>query len=358
MMLFEQLNPYACKTYLLGDEAAQHVVLIDPVIDHFVDYLALLERRGLTLTHVIDTHTHADHISAGPSLRDRTDCDYVLHENAPSGCATIRVRDGDRLSLNGIPLEILHTPGHTQDSVSILAGDKLFTGDFLFLDDGGGGRDDLPGGDPGMHWDSLQRLSTLPDTLMIYPAHEYHDRNPSTLGQQRVTNPHLAPRTREEFVQYLEDLKLGPADWMKDVLKANYACATDPGAAWIPADSPACAIKGTMDKNANAIAVDSISAAALQELLQGNDKPMLIDVREARELDGQLGRIHGAVNIPIASLASRLDELSPHKNSAIVLVCRSGARAMTGAKILMTAGFGKVRVLAGGMATWNQGKIK
>ena len=221
-MLFEQINPYSCKTYLIVNEESKKAIMIDPVIDHFGDYIDLVVSKNLKLTHVIDTHTHADHISAGSSLKDRFDCEYIMHRESPVKCAGIRVRDRDELVLNGYKFRVLHTPGHTRDSISLILEGKIFTGDFLFLDDAGAGRDDLPGGDPGMHWQSLNKLNDLSDDLMVYPAHEYRDRKPSTLGHQRESNPHLIKRTKKEFVLYLNDLRLGPVEWMKDVLKANY----------------------------------------------------------------------------------------------------------------------------------------
>ncbi len=242
-MTCEQLNPHACRTYQIGMDQSSEVVLIDPVLEHLQDYLTLLDKQNLKLTHVFDTHTHADHISGAAALKDITGCDYVMHAKAPARCPGVCVSDGDEWSLfDQLPMRVLETPGHTTDSVSIIFEDRIFTGDALFLDDGGAGRDDLPGGDPGAHWETLQKIRKLPDHLVVYPAHDYRDRTPSSLAVQKRTNPHLKERSKAEFVRYLEDLRLGAADWMKDVLEANYACAMDPGAAWIPVDAPACEV--------------------------------------------------------------------------------------------------------------------
>lgn len=355
-MIFEQLNPHACRTYLIATENL--TILIDPVIDHFMDYLELLKSRNLKLTHAIDTHTHADHISACSALKDATECEYIMHENAPPKCVGIRVKDGDILNLNGIDFMFIHTPGHTKDSVSIVVEDKFLSGDFLFLDDAGAGRDDLPGGNPAEHWDSLNKINNLPGTLMVYPAHEYRNRQSSTLGNQRKTNPHMQKRTKDEFVKYLDDLRLGPAEWMKDVLKANYACAKDPNAAWIPIDTPACEIKGTMEKGVNEIEVDYISAQNLYDLIKKEQNhTVLIDVREKYELEDQLGHIEGVINIPIGLLAVKQRELQDFKKNNIVVVCRSGARATTGAQILKKSGFDNVTVLEGGMISWRMNKF-
>ena len=340
-MSFEQLNPAACRTYLISDE--ENAVLIDPVIDHVGDYIRLLKKRGLKLTHVVDTHTHADHISAGPSMVDATGCGYIMHELAPAKCVTQRVKEGDVVILAGQTAKVIETPGHTRDSISLLFKDKLLTGDFLFLDEAGAGRDDLPGGNAEAHWESLQKLKGVSGGVMVYPAHEYRDRQPSTLKKQRETNPHLKEMGRGEFTSYINDLKLGPADWMKDVLKSNYMCATDPHSAWIPADVPACEIKGTMNPNAGNIDVHYISYPDM------NPAAVLVDVREKEELSGPLGHLDGIVNIPVGEVTHRLSELEQYKDQEMVIVCRSGARATTAAQILITAGFENVKVLDGGM---------
>jgi glyoxylase-like metal-dependent hydrolase (beta-lactamase superfamily II)/rhodanese-related sulfurtransferase len=353
-LVFRQLNPHACRSYLIGTAGAPDVVLVDPVLEHVDDYLRLLEKEGLRLSHAIDTHTHADHISGAPSLRDRTDCEYVAHQAAPAGCVTVRVADGFKCHIADIPVEVLHTPGHTKDSMSLVLSDRILTGDVLFLDDGGAGRDDLPGGDPAEHWESLQRISRLPEHLLVCPAHDYHDRQPSSLAQQKKTNPHLRSRTKEEFIKYLDDLKLGPAEWMKDVLKANYACARDPKAAWIPVDVPACEVKGTLGPGVNAIQVPSMPAEELKRRLDQLDAPILLDVREPAELSGALAKLPGVLNIPVAGLSGSLPQLEAYRDREVVTVCRSGGRALTAAQILLQDGFKHVYVLSGGMAEWNQ----
>jgi len=349
-----QLNPHSCKTYLLTQKGSSSAVMIDPVLDHLGDYTELLKRENLRLSHVIDTHTHADHISCAAALKDMLDASYAMHGSAPAQCVDRDLHDGDTIELaDGVSARVLHTPGHTADSVSLIVENRIFTGDALFLDDGGAGRDDLPGGDPAAHWESLRRFRQLPDDLVVHPAHDYRSREPSSLGSQKRTNPHLAPRSREEFVRYLEDLKLGPADWMKDILEANYACARDPKAAWIPVDTPACEVKGTLAIGVNDVQVQGVEASELQEAVRVAEPPLLLDVREADELAGPLGHIPGVVHIPIGELSSRLPELEPRRGEPIVVVCRSGSRAHTAAQIMTVDGFSRVKVLKGGMLAWN-----
>lgn len=355
MIRIEQINPHACKTYLIRGDDEKRVALVDPVLDHLNDYREMIDTKGLTLVSVVDTHTHADHISAGAALRDVFDCDYVMHTLAPGKCATIRLEDGDALNLvDGVIAEVLYSPGHTRDSVSLVCDGVVLTGDALFLDSGGAGRDDLPGGDPAAHWETLQRLLALPEELLVYPAHDYRGRQPSSLAQQKRTNPHLQQPSKAAYIQYIQDLKLGPADWMADVLKANYTCARDPGAAWIPIDSPACEVKGTLDLGINEIEVQGITVGMLRQQMATVDAPVLVDVRDVQELSGPLGQIEGVLNVPIVGLSHRLDELEPYRDRLLVTVCRSGNRAATAAQILTSAGF-DVRVLQGGMKAWNGG---
>ena len=353
-MDFRQINPHACRTYLLGRAGEGRVALVDPVLEHVGEYLALLRQEHLVLTHVVDTHTHADHISGSAALRDETGCEHAMHPLARSRCMTVRLVDGQTLDLAGIPVRVMHTPGHSSDSVTLVLSDRILTGDALFLDDEGGGRDDLPGGDPGDHWESLQRILALPDALIVYPSHEYRNHKPSSLAEQKISNPHLKPRSKREFIDYVGDLQLGPAEWMKDVLKANYACARDPKAVWIPVDIPACAVKGTLAHGVNDQQVAMISPEDLKSRLERGGTPILLDVRESSELEGELGHLRGIKHIPIGSLNGHLSELEPDACKEIVTICRSGGRAHTAAQILMQAGFPRVAVLDGGMTAWKQ----
>ena len=353
-MIFTQLNPGACRTYLIGDEKSKQAVLVDPVLEQVPEYLRSLDQQKLTLTHVIDTHTHADHLSGGAAMKDQTECEYAMHANAPARCVTFRLTDGFECHLGNIPVKVMFTPGHTQDSVTLVLPDRILTGDVLFLDDAGAGRTDLPGGDPGEHWDSMQRILGLPDHLIVYPAHEYRHRQPSSLKDQKARNPNLQPRSKQAYVDYLEGLKLGPSDWMKEVLKANYACARDPKAAWIPVDVPACEVKGTLALGANDQKVEGISVDDLKQRIAAGAPLVLLDVRNPEELQGPLGQIPRVRNIPVGDLAKGLTELESLKNAEIVTICRSGGRSHTAAQILMQAGFQNVRGLMGGMTAWKQ----
>lgn len=355
-MIFKQLNKASCKTYLIGSEKTKEAIVVDPVLEHVNEYVSLMKKESLKLTHVIDTHTHADHISGAGALTDQTGAVYVMHQDSPVRCVSFRVPDGFDCHLSDIPVKVMHTPGHTRDSMCLIFSDRILTGDALFLDDGGAGRTDLPGGDPGEHWESLQKILKLPDHLVVYPAHEYRGREPSGLGEQKKRNPSLQPRTKDEYVKWLTDMKLGAADWMKDVLKANYACARDPRAAWIPADAPACEIKGTMPPGVNEQQVPTISVAEVKRRIKGNQLggAVILDVREPAELKGELGVIPGVTHIPVGQISQRLSELEKHKEKEIITVCRSGGRAHTAAAILLQAGFRRVFTMSGGMGAFRE----
>jgi sulfur dioxygenase len=351
----EQLNKGPCKTYMISNDETNEIAIIDPVIERVDDYRKMIEVKKLRLSLVVETHTHADHISGAASLKDIFQCDYAMHANSPVKCATLIFGDDFSWELfNEISVKVIHSPGHTRDSICLVFPEWIFTGDALFLDDGGAGRDDLPGGDAAAHWETLRRLRKLPDSLIVYPAHDYRNRVPSSLGTQKKTNPHLlkSMESKEAFVRYLDDLKLGPADWMNDVLKANYACTRDPRAAWIPADAPACEVKGTLGIGANEVDVKSIPASVLRQKLGNQPAPVLLDVREKDELDGPLGHIDGIVHIPVGQLTKRLDDLQQYAGREIVVICRSGGRAHTAAQIMGAAGMKGVMVLEGGMTAW------
>lgn len=355
-MIFEQLNPGACKTYLIASERTQEAMLVDPLVGGVDEYVSVLGRRGLTLRYIVDTHVHADHVSGGAALSQRTGAPYLMHKNSIARCVARRVDEGDELSLGDIPIRFLHTPGHTQDSVTILLPDRILTGDFLFLGEGGAGRTDLPGGDPGEHWDALQKLAQLPGELLVFPGHDYHCRSSSTLARERELNERLRPRGKAEYVSWLNGLNLGPAEWMKEVIRANYACVTDARSIHIPADAPTCEVGGTRGA-ARAELVKLVTAEELARELDTPTPPILLDVREPSEYVGELGHIRGAKLIPLKQLGQSLAGLSSAKDARIVAVCKSGGRSAAAATLLTSSGFQDVRSLEGGMLRWNERRL-
>lgn len=351
-LIFEQLNPRGCKTYLIASMRTGEAWLIDPVLDYIEEYIRTLDSLKLKLSFAIDTHTHADHISGSPKLTDVTGCAYLMHSAAQPKQVTDRVGDRTQLYLDGELVHVMHTPGHTRDSLCLIMPDRILTGDTLFLDEGGAGRDDLPGGDAAIHWESLQRLKELHDNVVVYPGHDYRNRRPSTIREQKQRNPFFKPRSQSDYIRFVDELKLGPADWMKEVLKANVHCTRERGGLHIPSEGSACEALGTLT-SASQVEPTQISAHELRNRLDAKDKLVLLDVREPAELSEELGHIAGIVHIPVGLVIQRLLELKPYAEKEIVVICKMGGRARSAAKILQSEGFPSVKVLSGGMIAWN-----
>lgn len=228
-MLFRQLfHPETSTwTYLAAGKAGGDAVLIDPV-DGLTDmYAQLLEQLGLRLALAIDTHTHADHITALGALRDRTGCTTVMGEFTNAACVDRAVRDGDILACGELRLEAIYTPGHTDESFSFRLADRVFTGDVLLYR--GTGRTDFQSGDPHKSWDSIvNRLFRLPDDTLVYAAHDYKGWTVSTIGEEKRFNPRLAGKTEDEYVQIMNSLHLPKPKMMDVAVPANLACGRVP----------------------------------------------------------------------------------------------------------------------------------
>jgi glyoxylase-like metal-dependent hydrolase (beta-lactamase superfamily II)/rhodanese-related sulfurtransferase len=344
-MLFDQLNDGNCRTYLIASPDTREAALVDPVLGREDHYLAVLGARGLTLRLVLDTHVHADHLSACALLRDRTRAEHVVHADSRITGGSLRVTEGQCVKVGGIPMDVLHTPGHTADSMSLKLPDRLLTGDFLFLGEGGAGRTDLPGGDPGMHWDSLQKLNHLDDALLVFPGHDYRGQTHATLGEERRRNPRLQPRSREAYVAWLQGLQLPAAEWMKTVVRANLACTRDAQGIEIPVGGAVCEVGA---------GCSGVPQMTCEELRDAQEGLVLLDVRNPDEFTGSLGHLEGARLIPLPELPTRLGELAAFCTQPIVTICKAGGRSNQAATILQEAGFTNVRSLTGGMIRWNQ----
>lgn len=350
-MIFEQLNPGSCKTYLVACERTREAMLVDPVLPRVAEDLRALEARGLRLRAVLDTHVHADHLSGCAELRERTGADYVMHERGAARCANRKVRDGAELAIGDVRLRVLHTPGHTKDSMTVVLPDRILTGDFLFLGEGGAGRTDLLGGDAGDHWDALQKLAGFPDTTLVYPGHDYHCRSHSTLGEERRQNERLRPRQRQEYVDWLQGFRLGAAEWMLEVIRANAACTRDPNAVAIPAENATCEVKAPPAASTGGIR--TIRCEDLAAWREAKKPHVVLDVRQPDEYVGELGHIEGARLVPLADLAGRVGELQDLRDATIVTVCKMGGRSAKAAGLLVAAGFRDVVSMDGGMVRWN-----
>lgn len=229
-MFFRQLfDPDSSTyTYVLGDERTRRAVVIDPVRERVDEVLAVLAEAGLELEYTLETHVHADHVTGGGLLRERTGARMGIHGLANDcACADVSLGDQDELVVGELRIAVLHTPGHTPDSVSYLVnGRMVFTGDALLV--GTCGRTDFQGGDPGALYDSLhERLFTLPDDVIVYPGHDYKGNTHTTIGQEKRANDRAAGRTREEFIALMRSLNLPPPRKLDEAVPANKRCGLD-----------------------------------------------------------------------------------------------------------------------------------
>jgi sulfur dioxygenase len=351
VMLFRQLfDPESSTyTYLLADERTREAVIIDPVLERVERDLALITELGLRLTHTLDTHVHADHVTGAGALRDRTHAATVLSERSGVGCADVYVKDGDRIRFGESTLEVRETPGHTSGCVTYVTADRTmaFTGDALLVR--GTGRTDFQQGDAHALYRSVtEKIFTLPDDCLLYPAHDYQGRTVTTVAEEKKHNPRLgahpdgAPRSEDEFVAIMAALKLAYPKKIDIAVPANLQCGQPRGALagtesvrdWAPVEpSPG----GVPELPPEWIAAN-VGAARL------------VDVREPGELEGELGRIPGVDAVPLAALeetARRWDSARP-----VITICRSGGRSAKAALQLRALGFPRTASMRGGMTAW------
>jgi glyoxylase-like metal-dependent hydrolase (beta-lactamase superfamily II) len=216
-MIFRQLfdSTSGTYTYLLASRHGGEALIIDPVIEKVDRYLQLVNELDLRLVKAVDTHLHADHITGLGALRDRTHCVTVMGERSRADVVSMRLAEGDKLTIEGVALDVLYTPGHTDDSYSFLMGDRVFTGDTLLIR--GTGRTDFQNGDPRAQYDSIfNKLLRLPEETMIFPAHDYKGETVSTIGEEKRFNPRLQVKSEAEYVKLMNNLKL-PNPKMMDV---------------------------------------------------------------------------------------------------------------------------------------------
>jgi sulfur dioxygenase len=335
-MLFHELNRSGCKTYLLACEQTGRGVLIDPNRDRSDRYLAALAYHRVNLELIIDTHTHADHRTGTWELRDLTGARVVMHRRAPAPHVDIHVDHGEQLEVGTLKLGILFTPGHTLDSMSVAVGDRVFTGDTLLIR--GTGRADL-GGDPGAQYDSItQRLFALPEATLVFPAHDYRGHTSSTIGEEMRLNPRVAGRSRADYVELMNNLHLPLPDKIQEALQANETAIEDDSIKF-----PALAQLND---------VRQLSPAEVRERMSSGNPPLILDVREADEFNGELGHIASSILVPLKDLPARAQEFGASRQTDVVAICRAGVRSTTAAAILTGLGFEHVFNMRGGMLDW------
>ena len=226
-MIFRQLFDAESSTYsyLIGDEKSREALLIDPVVYKTAQNLDLLAQLDLKLVLAVDTHTHADHITGLGALRDATGCITMMGNQAVAKCLSATFSDGDQLSVGALRIEVIYSPGHTDDSYSFyLPGPEpmLFSGDTLLIR--GTGRTDFQNGSARQQYQSLNRLLQLADNTLVYPGHDYKGWTVSTIGEERKHNPRLQANSCDDYIKMMAGLRL-PSPKMMDIdVPANQSC--------------------------------------------------------------------------------------------------------------------------------------
>jgi sulfur dioxygenase len=336
-VIFRQLFDSASSTYsyLLASRWGGEALLIDPVIEKVDRYLQLLRELDLKLVKAVDTHLHADHITGLGALRDRTHCITVMGERSQVDVVSMRVADGDRVQIEGIDLEVLYTPGHTDDSCSFRMADRVFTGDTLLIR--GTGRTDFQNGDPRAQYESIfGRLLKLPDETLVYPGHDYKGDTVSTIGEERRFNPRLQVQSVDEYVALMRNLRLANPKMMDVAVPANMKVG-------LQQQDIAC--KGWT----------LLADQAVGIVRQGD--VVLIDLREHAERERH-GTIPGSLHVPYPSLpestraGGMLHALASSSGKRLLFYCAFGERSAMAVQAAQDAGLSSCRHLQGGLAAW------
>ena len=224
-MLFRQMFERESSTYsyLLAARPGSEALLIDPVKEELPKYLQLIRELDLRLVFALDTHVHADHVTALGDLREETSCTTIMGEQTRAECVSLKLKDGERIRIDGLELQALYTPGHTDDSYSFALPDRIFTGDTLLIR--GTGRTDFQNGDARAQYHSLfDKLLRLPDETLVYPAHDYKGWTVSSIGEERAHNPRLQVQNEQQYVDLMNSLKLASPKLMDVAVPANLSC--------------------------------------------------------------------------------------------------------------------------------------
>ena len=225
-IIFHQLfeRETSTYTYLLGDPDSKEAILIDPVFEMVDRDLKLIQELGLKLVYVLDTHVHADHVTASGVLKARTGAKVGISAAYEMGCTDVALEDGAELTFGACRLKAFHTPGHTKGCMTYQVGDRLFTGDALLIR--GCGRTDFQEGCAERLYTSVhEKIFTHPDHFEVYPAHDYKGFTKSSLALERSFNPRLGLNvSKEKFVEIMANLKLDPPKKIHEAVPANLVC--------------------------------------------------------------------------------------------------------------------------------------
>jgi glyoxylase-like metal-dependent hydrolase (beta-lactamase superfamily II) len=335
-VIFEQVATGGCQSYLVGCPDIFAAALIDPEASQIDRYVGLAARHGLHVRYVIDTHTHADHFSATRQLAERFGAASVMHRASPAPGVDIALDDGDLLRVGNLRLKVMHTPGHTRDSMCLVAADRVWTGDTLLI--GATGRTDLPGGDAGALYDSLfEHLLKLDPALMVYPAHDYKGRSHSTIGAELANNPRLQQRDRAAFVAMMQGLNLSSPKHLTEALRVNMT-------------------GGKSVEQMLKEAAATVPFMSLEELRQRlNDPTPTLRVLDVRERDAyEAGHVPGAMLLPRGQLELRVNDALPDPTQRIVVCCEFGRISTLAASTLRTMGYQRAVALDDGLQAWRE----
>src|ERR1700738_881459 len=338
-MIFRQLFDSVSGTYsyLLASRAGGEALILDPVLEKVDRYCQLLRELDLRLVKAVDTHLHADHVTGLGELRDRTHCVTIMGEQSKADVVAMRVADGDKVMIEGLGLDVMYTPGHTDDSYSYLMGDRVFTGDTLLIR--GTGRTDFQNGSARAQYDSIfNKLLKLPDATLVFPAHDYKGDTVSTIGEEKLFNPRLKVKSMDEYAELMNNLKL-PNPKMMDVA--------------VPANMRVGLHQDEVARRGWALSIDDAMA------LRSRSDIALIDLREKNEREKH-GVIPGSLHLPYPQLPSEigfggiLHELVAQSGKRIVFYCAFGERSAMAVQAAQDAGLKTACHIAGGIDAWKK----
>jgi len=338
-MIFRQLFDSVSGTYsyLLASRAGGEALILDPVLEKVDRYCQLLRELDLKLVKAVDTHLHADHITGLGELRDRTHCVTIMGEQSKADVVAMRVGDGDKVMIEGLSLDVMYTPGHTDDSYSYLMADRVFTGDTLLIR--GTGRTDFQNGSARAQYESIfGRLLKLPDKTMVFPAHDYKGDTVSTIGEEKRFNPRLQVRSVDEYVELMNNLNLPNPKLMDVVLPANMHVGLH---------------QDDLAKQGLALSArDAINSLGRPDIL-------LVDLRENGER-AKHGMLSGALHAPYPAIeeslrpGGMLREVAAATGRRIVFFCAFGERSAMAVQAAQDAGLASACHLQGGIDAWKK----
>lgn len=336
-MIFRQLFDSVSGTYsyLLASRPGGEAMIIDPVLEKVDRYLQLVRELDLRLVKAVDTHLHADHITGLGALRDRTQCITVMGDQTKADVVSMRLGEGDKLSIEGVSLDVLYTPGHTDDSYSFVMADRVFTGDTLLIR--GTGRTDFQNGDARMQYESIfGKLLRLPDQTMVFPAHDYKGDTVSTIGEEKRYNPRLQVKSIDEYVTLMNSLNL-PNPKMMDVA--------------VPSNMKVGLAQQNIAKRGWAL-----TAQQAMEMV-GRPDVVFIDLREQSERDKH-GTIPGSVHASYTQLQENIrvgglvHALAEDRRKRLLFYCAYGERSAMAVQAAQDAGLTSACHIEGGIAAW------